>query len=74
MKQSDLMRKNADNCLQLAERAEVQPMFRRYMRMADAWTALAKDTSIVILTPRSAGALDPDRADPRAPMTVVLPS
>ncbi|HZR87961.1 MAG TPA: hypothetical protein VFB02_14220 [Bradyrhizobium sp.] len=41
MKQSDLMRQHAENCLQLAERAEVQPMFRRYMRMADAWTALA---------------------------------
>lgn len=39
-----------------------------------AWTALAEDTSIVILTPRSAHALEPDRADPRAPMTVVLPS
>ena len=41
MKQSDLFRDNADNCLQLAERAEGQPAFRRYLRMSQAWTALA---------------------------------
>lgn len=39
-----------------------------------AWTALPKTTAIVILTPRSARALEPDLADPRSPMTVVLPS
>ena len=43
MKQSDLLRENADNCLQLAERAEGQPAFRRYMRMATAWKALANE-------------------------------
>jgi hypothetical protein len=43
MKQSDLYRKNAENCLQLAERAEGQPAFRRYLRMAKAWTALAHE-------------------------------
>ena len=43
MKQSDLLRERAENCLQLAERAEVQAAFRRYMRMADAWTALANE-------------------------------
>jgi hypothetical protein len=43
MKQSDIFRDNADNCLQLAERAEGQPAFRRYSRMADAWTALATE-------------------------------
>ncbi len=43
MKQSDLFRKHADNCLQLAERAEGQPAFRRYLRMAQAWTALANE-------------------------------
>jgi hypothetical protein len=43
MKQSDLLREHAENCLQLAERAEVQAAFRRYMRMADAWTALANE-------------------------------
>jgi hypothetical protein len=41
MKQSDLYRENAENCLQLAERAQGQPAFRRYSRMARAWAALA---------------------------------
>jgi hypothetical protein len=41
MKQSDLFRDNAENCLQLAECAEGQPAFKRYSRMAQAWTALA---------------------------------
>ncbi len=41
MKQSALFRENADNCRQLAERAEGQPAFKRYLRMAQAWTALA---------------------------------
>lgn len=43
MKQSDIFRDNAENCLQLAERAEGQPAYNRYSRMADAWTALAKE-------------------------------
>ena len=43
MKQSDLLRENADNCLQLAERAEGEPAFKRYLRMAQAWTALAHE-------------------------------
>ena len=43
MKQSDLLRENADNCLQLAERAEGEPAFKRYLRMAQAWTALANE-------------------------------
>lgn len=43
MKQSDIFRENAENCLQLAERAEGQPAYRRYSRMADAWTALANE-------------------------------
>ncbi|WP_257165225.1 hypothetical protein [Bradyrhizobium sp. SRS-191] len=41
MKQSDLFRENADNCLHLAERAEGDPAFRRYRRMAEGWRALA---------------------------------
>lgn len=41
MKPSDLLRENAENCLQLAERAEAQPAVKRYSRMAQAWTALA---------------------------------
>ena len=43
MKQSDLFRENADNCLQLAEHAEGQPAFRRYSRMAEGWLALADE-------------------------------
>jgi len=43
MKQSDLLRENADNCLQLAERAEGEPAFKRYLRMAQAWSALAHE-------------------------------
>jgi vacuolar-type H+-ATPase subunit F/Vma7 len=39
-----------------------------------AWTALPKDTAIVILTPRSAHALGAVLAEPGSPMTVVLPS
>jgi len=41
MKQSDLFRENAENCLQLAERADSEPAFRRYTRMAQGWSALA---------------------------------
>lgn len=43
MKQSDIFRGNAENCLQLAERSEGQPAYNRYSRMADAWMALAKE-------------------------------
>jgi hypothetical protein len=43
MKQSDIFRDNAENCLQLAERSDGQPAYKRYSRMADAWTALAKE-------------------------------
>ncbi|MGC2779573.1 MAG: hypothetical protein WA418_28440 [Bradyrhizobium sp.] len=41
MKQSDLFRENAENCLQLAQRAEGEPALRRYQRMARSWRALA---------------------------------
>jgi len=43
MKLSDLYRENAENCLQLAERAQGKPAFRRYLRMAKAWRALAHE-------------------------------
>jgi hypothetical protein len=43
MKQSEIFRENAENCLQLAERAKGMPAFRRYSRMARAWTALAHE-------------------------------
>ena len=60
MKQSDTLRENADNCMQLAERAEGQPAFNRYVRMADAWSALADeqdwlDGEISPLVPRLKG-------------------
>jgi hypothetical protein len=43
MKQSDILRDNAENCLQLAEGANGQPAFKRYVRMAQAWMALARE-------------------------------
>ena len=43
MKQSEIYRQNAENCLQLAERAKDQPAFNRYWRMAQAWIALAHE-------------------------------
>jgi hypothetical protein len=41
MKQSDLLRENAGHCLDLAERASGKPAHKRYLRMAQGWTALA---------------------------------
>jgi hypothetical protein len=43
MKQSDVFRENADNCLRLAEQAVSEPAFKRYQRMAEAWRALADE-------------------------------
>jgi len=43
MRQSDHFRENANNCLQLAERADGEPAHKRYVRMAEAWTALADE-------------------------------
>ena len=43
MKQSDIFRENAENCLQLAERADGKPAFKRFLRMAEAWRALANE-------------------------------
>lgn len=43
MKQSEIFRENADNCLDLAERSQGQPASRRYLRMAAAWNALADE-------------------------------
>ncbi len=37
------MRENAENCLDLAERADGLPAANRYLRMAEAWTALANE-------------------------------
>jgi hypothetical protein len=43
MRQSDIFRENAENCRQLAERAEGLPAFKRYTRMSQAWVALANE-------------------------------
>jgi hypothetical protein len=42
-KQSDLFRQNAENCLELSEKAAGGPAARRYRRMAKAWRALAEE-------------------------------
>jgi hypothetical protein len=74
MKQSDIFRENAENCLQLAERAKGVPSFRRYSRMARAWTALAHeqdwlDGEVAPCAAHKAdgdrSAADADRADDR---------
>jgi hypothetical protein len=43
MKQSDIFRENAENCMRLADAAPNEPSFKRYTRMADAWRALADE-------------------------------
>ncbi|MCA1394785.1 MULTISPECIES: hypothetical protein [Bradyrhizobium] len=43
MKQSQHFRDNAENCAQLAERADDGPTYNRFKRMEAAWRALAKE-------------------------------
>ena len=43
MKQSDLYRQNAENCMQMAEAAQGEPAYNRYKRMEAAWLALAEE-------------------------------
>ncbi len=43
MKQSDIFRDNAENCMRLAEAAPDDPSFKRFMRMGEAWRALAEE-------------------------------
>jgi hypothetical protein len=43
MKQSEIFRKNADNCVHLAEGADSEPVSNRYKRMEAAWRALADE-------------------------------
>jgi hypothetical protein len=43
MKQSDILREHAENCMELAEGAEGAPAARRYARMAQAWIALSHE-------------------------------
>ncbi|MDQ8731591.1 hypothetical protein [Bradyrhizobium sp. LHD-71] len=42
-KPSDMLRQNAENCLELSEKAASEPSSRRYQRMAEAWNALADE-------------------------------
>ena len=41
MSKSDDLRKNADNCVTMAETADCDQKKRRYTRMATAWNSLA---------------------------------
>jgi hypothetical protein len=43
MKQSDIYRQNAENCMQMAEAAEAEPAYNRFKRMEAAWLALAEE-------------------------------
>ena len=42
MNRSDYLRKNAENCVVLAEAADSDPKRKRYSRMAIAWNSLAE--------------------------------
>jgi hypothetical protein len=43
MKQSDLYRQNAENCMRMAETAAGKPAYNRFKRMEAAWLALAEE-------------------------------
>jgi hypothetical protein len=43
MKQLNIYRKNAENCMQMAEAAEAEPAYNRFKRMEAAWLALAEE-------------------------------
>jgi hypothetical protein len=43
IKESDIYRQNADNCLQLAEAALDEAAYKRFKRMEAAWLALAEE-------------------------------
>jgi hypothetical protein len=43
MKQSDLYRQNAENCMLMAEAAKGEPAYSRYKLMELAWLALAEE-------------------------------
>ena len=43
IKQSDIYRQNADNCMQLAEAAQDEAAYKRFKRMEAAWLALAEE-------------------------------
>jgi hypothetical protein len=43
MKRSRHFLENAENCAQMAERAQNEPNYNRYKRMEAAWRALARE-------------------------------
>jgi hypothetical protein len=43
IKESDIYRQNADNCMQLAEAAQDEAAYKRFKRMEAAWLALAEE-------------------------------
>ena len=43
IKDSDIYRQNADNCLQLAEASLDEAAYKRFKRMEAAWLALAEE-------------------------------
>ena len=43
IKESDIYRQNADNCMQLAEAAQEDAAYKRFKRMEAAWLALAEE-------------------------------
>ena len=43
IKQSEIYRQNAENCMRLAEAAQSKPAFNRFKRMEAAWLALAEE-------------------------------
>jgi hypothetical protein len=43
IKQSEIYRQNAENCMQLAEAADDEAAYKRFKRMEAAWLALAKE-------------------------------
>ena len=43
IKQSEIYRQNAENCMRLAEAAKNEPAFKRFKRMEAAWLALAEE-------------------------------
>lgn len=65
MTQSETYRQNAENCLQLAERAKDQPAFKRYWRMSQAWIALAHEQDWLDgeIPPAADGEMSPSAAE-----------
>ena len=43
IKESDIYRQNADNCMQLAEAAQDEAAYKRFKRIEAAWLALAEE-------------------------------